>query len=108
MATTLGEKIRLLRKDKGLTLEQLADKTESSKGYIWELENRETKNPSAEKLRKIADILNVTPEFLLNEKMTDPTTAKVLQETFFRKFGNLNEEDQKKIMLIIDTWSGKN
>jgi transcriptional regulator with XRE-family HTH domain len=104
--TTLGEKIRLLRKQKEMTLEQLADKTESSKGYIWELENRETKNPSAEKLRKIADILSVTPEFLLNDKKTNPNDA-VLREAFFRKFENLEDGDKEKIMHIIETWSDK-
>jgi transcriptional regulator with XRE-family HTH domain len=103
---SLGEKIRLLRKQKGLTLEQLAEKTESSKGYIWELENRETKKPSAEKLRKIADILVVTPEFLLNDKKASPSDA-VVKEAFFRKFENLDDKDQEKIMHIIETWAEK-
>ena len=49
MATALGEKIKRLRKGKGLTLEQLADRTESSKSYIWELENKNVPRPSAEK-----------------------------------------------------------
>jgi transcriptional regulator with XRE-family HTH domain len=104
--TNLGEKIRLLRKQKELTLEQLAEKTESSKGYIWELENRETKNPSAEKLRKIADVLAVTPEFLLNDKKATPSDA-VIKEAFFRKFENLDDKDQEKIMHIIETWAEK-
>lgn len=103
---SLGEKIRLLRKQKAMTLEQLAEKTDSSKGYIWELENRDTKNPSAEKLRKIADVLGVTPEFLLNDKKTTPSDA-VVKEAFFRKFENLDEGDQEKIMLIIETWADK-
>jgi transcriptional regulator with XRE-family HTH domain len=103
---TLGEKIRLLRKQKEMTLEQLAEKTESSKGYIWELENRETKNPSAEKLRKISNILGVTPEFLLNEKKTTPSNA-VIKEAFFRKFENLEDDDKEKIMHIIETWADK-
>ena len=41
--TAFGEKIRELRKAKGYTLEKLAELTELSKSYIWELEN---KNPS--------------------------------------------------------------
>ena len=40
MPQTFGEKIRALRKENGLTLDQLADKTELSKSYIWELENK--------------------------------------------------------------------
>ena len=40
MPSELGKKIQRLRKEKGLTLEQLADLTDSSKSYIWELENQ--------------------------------------------------------------------
>ena len=35
MSTTLGEKIRRHRQEKGYSLDKLADITESSKIYIW-------------------------------------------------------------------------
>ena len=72
MSNSLGEKIRRLRKEKDLTIEQLAEQTDSSKGYIWELENRDTRKPSAEKLIKIAAILNVDTEFLLDDSKDTP------------------------------------
>ena len=50
MASPLGEKIKNLRIEKGLSLEQLAQMTDSSKSYLWELENREQANPSLEKI----------------------------------------------------------
>ena len=103
MSATLGHKINQLRKEKGMTLEQLAEKTESSKGYIWELENRETKRPSAEKLQKIAEALRVTTEFLLDEEQAKPDDD-VLTQAAFRKFGKLTEPDQKKILKIIESW----
>ena len=40
MANLLGAKIKELRKEKGLTLEQLAELIGSGKSYIWELENK--------------------------------------------------------------------
>jgi DNA-binding XRE family transcriptional regulator len=40
----LGDKIRALRKEKKLSLEQLAELTDSSKSYIWELENKDDPN----------------------------------------------------------------
>lgn len=89
-----------------MTLEQLAGKTDSSKGYIWELENRETKRPSAEKLQKIAEALGVTTIFLLDEDMANPDN-EVVKQALFRKFEKLPDDDQKKIMQIIDSWSGK-
>lgn len=50
MATRLGEKLHELRKQRGLTLEKLAELAGLSKSYLWELENRESQRPSAEKL----------------------------------------------------------
>jgi len=102
--TSLGYKIRQLRKEKGMTLEQLAEKTDSSKGYIWELENRETKKPSAEKLQKIAESLGVTAVFLLDENKTNPDD-EVEKQALFRKLEKLQDHDRKKIMQTIDSWS---
>jgi transcriptional regulator with XRE-family HTH domain len=103
MSSRLGEKIRELRKAKGLTLEQLGEKTDSSKGYIWELENRDTRKPSAEKLLKIAEALSVTTEYLLDDSKSNPEDS-VVKDAFFRKFDKLNTSDKKKIMNIIDEW----
>ena len=103
MSNHLGDKIRELRKAKELTLEQLAEKTDSSKGYIWELENRDTRKPSAEKLLKIAEALGVTTEYLLDDSKSKPED-NVLKSAFFRKFDKLKTSDQKKIMNIIDEW----
>ena len=50
----LGEKIHNLRKLKKLSLDQLAELTDSSKSYIWELENKDAPNPSGEKIAKLA------------------------------------------------------
>ncbi len=43
MANLLGAKIKELRKEKGLTLEQLAEIIGSGKSYIWDLENKGVK-----------------------------------------------------------------
>ncbi len=72
MPSSLGEKIRNQRQLKKLSLEQLAVLTDSSKSYIWELENKDTPNPSADKISKIAAALSVTTEFLLSESMATP------------------------------------
>nr|WP_242467094.1 helix-turn-helix transcriptional regulator [Ectothiorhodospira shaposhnikovii] len=99
----LGDKIRALRKQKRLSLEQLAELTDSSKSYIWELENKDDPKPSAEKVGKIAAVLEVTTEFLLTESATTPD-EEVLDEAFFRKYKNMSEPDKKKIRKILDAW----
>lgn len=99
----LGDKIRTLRKQKKFSLDQLADLTESSKSYIWELENKDDPKPSAEKIGKIAAVLEVTTEFLLTESATTPD-EEVLDEAFFRKYKAMSEPDKKKIRKILDAW----
>ncbi len=103
MPSPLGDKIRALRKQKKLSLDQLAEMTESSKSYIWELENKDDPKPSAEKVGKIATVLEVTTEFLLTESTATPDEA-VLDEAFFRKFKAMSEPDKKRIRKILDAW----
>lgn len=103
MSSPLGEKLRALRRQKKLSLERLAELTESSKSYIWELENREDPNPSADKLSKIAAALDVTTEFLLSHGSTTPD-AEVVDQAFFRKYKALSDPDKKQIRKILDAW----
>ena len=103
MATRLGDKIRELRKSKGLTLEQLGEATGSSKSYIWELENRNPPRPSVEKISKIAAVLGVTADYLANETESSPT-ADVVDTAFFRKYQQMPPETKKKIQQLIEVW----
>lgn len=103
MPSPLGDKIRALRKQKRLSLEQLAELTDSSKSYIWELENKDDPKPSAEKIGKIAAALDVTTEFLLTESVTTPD-EEVIDEAFFRKYKTMSEPDKKKLRKILEAW----
>ncbi len=97
MASPLGEKIKNLRTEKGLSLEQLAQMTDSSKSYLWELENREQTNPSLDKLNKLANALGVTSEFLVSG--TD--------QVFFRKYQALPDDQKTMLLKIVDAWKEK-
>ena len=105
MTTTLGDKLRRHRQEKGYSLDKLAEITESSKSYLWELENRDTRKPSAEKLTRIAQALDVTTDYLLDESAAPDEV--VMREAFFRKFSKLKPEDQEKIQQMIDMWGKK-
>lgn len=50
-------KIRYYRMKKGMTLNELANKTELSKGYLSHLETGSRNNPSLETMLKIANVL---------------------------------------------------
>jgi transcriptional regulator with XRE-family HTH domain len=101
MSSALGRKVRELRQAKGLTLDQLAQATDSSKSYMWEIENKEVARPSAEKLSKIAAVLGVTPEFLVDGTRTQ-ATPDVADQAFFRKYQNANPEVKDKLKKILD------
>jgi transcriptional regulator with XRE-family HTH domain len=99
----LGDKIRALRKQKKLSLEQLAELTDSSKSYIWELENKDDPKPSADKVTKLAAVLEVTTEFLLTDSVATPD-EQVIDEAFYRKYKTMSEGDKKKLRKILDAW----
>ncbi len=105
MATTLGEKIRTLRKEKGYTLEKLAELTDSSKSYIWELENKSPPRPSAEKIGKIASVFGVTPEYLIDKNLTEEGVADAVDTAFFRKYRRMPNDTKRKIRQMINLWS---
>jgi len=105
MTTSLGDKLKRHRQEKGYSLDKLAELTESSKSYLWELENRDTRKPSAEKLTRVAQALGVTTDYLLDD--TAAPDDEMRKEAFFRKFSKLTSDDQEKIKQMIDLWGKK-
>lgn len=103
MASILGEKIRRLRTEKAYSLDKLAELTETSKSYLWDLENREPQRPSADKINRIAAALEVAPEYLLEERDVAPD-EKVTDDAFFRKFRQLDPDTKKKLRKIMDAF----
>ncbi len=101
MSSTLGRKVRELRRERGMTLEDLAGATESSKSYIWEIENKPVVRPSAEKLNRIAAVLKVTPEYLADEDRTQATTTEH-DEAFYRKYQGADKDVKDKLKRILD------
>ena len=103
-----GDRIKELRTEKELTLEQLAEKTNSSKSYIWELENKNPPRPSAEKLAAIATALGVTVDYLLG---TDAQTRDAAEDrAFFRQYSSLPESTRRQVRemaRILDTKKSK-
>lgn len=106
MSASIGRKIRELRKQKGFTLEQLAELTDSSKSYIWELENKDPPRPSAEKVARIAKALGVTSDYLIDQTEAAPT-EDVIDRAFFRKYQDMDPETKKRFQELANLWSDK-
>lgn len=95
MQITFGDRIKERRKAQGMTLEQLAQATGSSKSYIWELENKNPPRPSAEKLSAIAKALNVTVDWLLGAD--EQTLDEAEDKAFYRAYSDLPTETRLKL-----------
>lgn len=102
---TFGKRIKELRTVKGLTLDQLATATGSSKSYIWELENKDPPRPSAEKLADIAAVLGVTTDYLIGRE--EVTLADAEDKAFFREYSQMPEDTRQKIRAMAKLLGGK-
>lgn len=100
----IGNKIRKLRKEKNLTLEELSKKTGLSLSYISLIE-RGLKNPSLKALEKIAECFGINPAifFIENEEIEEKESIEV----FLRANTNLDEEERKMIIQLIESLERK-
>lgn len=103
MASRLGEKIRALRNEHKLTLDQLSTLAGMSKSYLWELENRESQRPSAEKLTALADVLGVSATYFIEEDIRAPE-ERHRDEAFFRNYQKLETTDKEQLRKILETF----
>lgn len=103
VSTALGDKIRRLRKEKGFSLDKLAELTDSSKSYIWELENKNPPRPSADKLAKIAVKLDTTIEYLIDEEETI-STEDAADTKFYRQYRKMRPTTKAKIRQMVKLW----
>lgn len=65
---TFGERLRRLRTDKGLSLDELAAKTGVTKAYLWRLETSPGVNPSLDIVNRLAAGLSVAPGSLISDQ----------------------------------------
>ena len=98
---SVGQRIRRVRKLRGLTIEQLAGLTQSSMGYISELETNPKRSPSLKKLRAFAEALEVDEGALLEGAKTRSLATE--DEQFVARFMVLPKET-KRIFREIMEW----
>lgn len=93
----IGERIKSLRKRRGLTLTQLAKRSRISKAYLSQLESGHSSNPSAEVVAKICTVLGCSMEaVLINsnvELIVPPRTVVPRSLVALAREDDLEEED---------------
>ncbi len=63
-----GEKLRVLREQRELSLKQLGDQLGVNKTYVWEMEKGK-KIPNIAMLNKICDVFNVRCDKLIRDEI---------------------------------------
>jgi len=107
----LGDKIRQLREECGLTQGQLAGSSSVSQGYLSQLENGEVKNPSAAVLLRIAQAIHVDSDELF-EAAGYPTVRTLKQiyqqyqatidDDLLRYLSRLPRDRQRRLLFLLE------
>lgn len=81
----IGKKIVELRKKRGMTLSELAEKANISKSYISGLERNINDNPSIHVINKIASILEVDVTTLIGAEVKHQECLETEWQEFVRE-----------------------
>jgi len=102
----LGKRIVKLRKEKNLSQSDLAAKVGVSYAQIGRYETKGAQ-PPAEILKKIAETLDITADYLISGTKDEKATAALKDSELLQQFkavDQLNDKDKSTIKDIIDAY----
>ena len=104
MTTPFGNRLRRLRQEKKLTMEQLGQVVGVSKSYIWELENKPAERTSANVINNLAKALDVTPADLMGAAPPEALGDEANPEdvAFFRNYMGMNTDDRETYRKMLE------
>jgi transcriptional regulator with XRE-family HTH domain len=93
---TIGSKLKELRTRRNVSLQELADAVRASKAHIWDIERGQSKNPSLELLKRIADFFEIGVGELVGE---NPYAEGEPEEliALYRGLKDLSAEDRETV-----------
>lgn len=112
----MGQKIKQLREQKGMTLEELGDKVGVGKSTVRKWETGMIANMRRDKISKLASALGVSSSYLMDweENLTDENAdliPDILSDSVLiehiKKLRQLNKEHQQTIYDNIAYWYEK-
>src|SRR4051812_541684 len=105
MAREFGELLRKAREDKGLTQAELATRAGFQPSAIAHFEAGR-RSPSLDNLRRLADALVVTLDYLLG-RQPQPQSAGPAAEELLRDFARISAKDQATVSDIAKMLANK-
>lgn len=97
----LGEKIKIYRTHKKMSLQDVADAVKASKAHIWELETGRARNPTIELVTALAKCFGVGLADLVGENPEAEGENPELV-AMFRDLKDLDEKDFKTVQTMMD------
>ena len=104
MKELFGQRLREQRIKHGLTLEQLAEKSELSSNYIGMVE-RGLKEPGLATIVKLLNALNISADTLLCDLV--PSASHVTDDEIRKRLEHLTPVQKKAALDLLDTYIGK-
>lgn len=101
-----GKRLTAAREAKGLTKEKLGKVVSVHHSQIGRYEKGEA-SPSAEVLKKMANALNVSTDYLMNGSTSDLAQENIQDKTLINQFNRISElsEDNKTVVSkLIDAF----
>lgn len=105
----IGERIRQLRKSRGLTLKELSKKVDISVSFLSDIEN-DRSQPSLERVRALASGLDTTVSYLLGEGANLASQAGALSQAESKIVGVLRNPQLRVLVELlsdIEDWSNQ-
>lgn len=100
----IQDKIKKIRKNKGLGQKQLAEMVDINAAHLSRLETGRYQ-PSVEVLKKLADALQVSTDYLLSDTDDEAEEIKIKDRSFadkIRLLDSLDDKEKETVINVID------
>lgn len=102
---SLGGRLRTARTEAGLSIRELARLTGVSHAYLFKLEAGQKENPSAEKLQRLAEVLEIDPSTLLQYVGVEVAATLPPAKVYFRNKYGMSEEDAEQVARLVEDYT---
>ncbi|WP_227394771.1 helix-turn-helix domain-containing protein [Jeotgalibacillus aurantiacus] len=104
----IGENIYKIRREKGMTLSELAERSGVSKSYLSNIERNLKQNPSIQVIEKIAKVLEVDVKRLLNMPSSSKENKEWTEFIQELKDHGVDKNQLKEYRMILEYIKWKN
>ena len=83
-----------------MTLEKVGEFLNSSKAYVWQLENKDNAKPSAEIVLELSKLFQVDPYYLIDDNSKTPTDEQD-EVNFISAYNALSRRNKSTVRRIV-------